>query len=112
MGNIELRVPVWGAAKRQLEYGPWPIDAFVFADGGVVWSARTAGPFGLAAPGSAVSNAAASFGLPATRRTVISSIGIGVRMNAGGLPFEVSAVRALDGPTPGWSADFGFRTGF
>jgi Tol biopolymer transport system component len=93
VGNIELRAPIWGLLKRQIEYGPIPIDAFVFADGGVVWSGR-------------------QFDIDGIGRTVVSSLGMGVRTNAGGLPFEVAAVRALDGPTPGWSVDFGFRVGF
>jgi len=96
VANLELRLPVWGVKSRQLAYGPIPLDAFLFADGGVAWShdVRAAGAVGR------------------VERNVISSMGIGVRANAGGLPFEVSAVRALDGPTPGWSFDFGFRTGF
>ena len=96
VANLELRLPVWGARSRQLAYGPLPLDAFVFADGGVAWSRDFRAP--------AVSGR--------LERNLISSIGFGVRANAGGLPFEVSAVRALDGPTPGWGADFGFRTGF
>jgi hypothetical protein len=94
VGNVELRVPVWGMLSRRLEYGPLPMDAFVFADAGVVWSVSR---------GEAIS---------ITRQSTISSVGAGVRMNAGGLPFEIAAVRALDGPLPGWSLDFGFRTGF
>jgi hypothetical protein len=43
---------------------------------------------------------------------MISSLGAGIRINAGGLPFEFVAVRALDGPTPGWTVDYGFRLGF
>jgi hypothetical protein len=42
----------------------------------------------------------------------ISSIGLGVRVNAGGLPFEIAAIRAVDGLARRWSVDFGFRTGF
>jgi len=94
VGNIEVRVPAWGIFTRQLEYGPLPLDVFAFADSGVVWSRR--------APTS----------LNSGRRTVVSSLGLGMRMNAGGLPFELAAVRALDGPSPGWSFDFAFRTGF
>jgi Tol biopolymer transport system component len=94
VGNIELRVPVWGLLSRQLQYGPLPMEAFAFADGGVVWSKSQIEAIGT------------------TRRHTISSIGVGVRMNAGGLPFEFAALRALDGPAPGWSLDFGFRTGF
>jgi hypothetical protein len=92
--SLELRVPVWGMLSRQLEYGPLPLDAFVFADGGIVWSRGRTLPLDLARSG------------------VISSIGAGVRLNAGGLPFELAAVRALDGPMRGWTFDFGFRTGF
>jgi Tol biopolymer transport system component len=88
VGNLEVRVPLWGIVSRQLDYGRVPADAFVFADGGLVWSGR------------------------GTRAHGISSIGAGVRVNAGGLPFEVAAIRALDGPRRGWQSDFGFRVGF
>ena len=70
------------------------MDAFLFADAGVVWSDTRGDAIAI------------------TRRSTISSVGAGVRMNAGGLPFEIAVVRALDGPLPGWSFDFGFRTGF
>jgi WD40 repeat protein len=93
VGNVEVRVPVWGIFTRDLDYGPLPLDAFAFADGGVVWSR----------PGSETFNNG--------RGTIISSLGLGVRLNIG-LPIEVAAVRALDGPSRGWSFDFGFRTGF
>jgi hypothetical protein len=96
VANLEVRLPVWGARSRQVSYGPLPLDAFAFADGGVAWSRDF--------------RASAASGR--LERTLISSIGFGIRANAGGMPFELSAVRALDGPTPGWSADFGFRTGF
>jgi Tol biopolymer transport system component len=87
VGNLELRFPLFGVFSRQIEYGRFPIDAFVFADGGVV-STRYDG------------------------RTGISSIGGGIRVNAAGLPLEVGAVRALDGPRPRWQFDLGFRFGF
>ena len=87
VGNLELRFPLFGLLSRQLDYGAFPIDAFLFADGGVV-STRADG------------------------RTGISSIGGGLRVNAGGLPLELGAVRALDGPRPRWQFDLGFRVGF
>jgi Tol biopolymer transport system component len=86
VSNVEVRFPIWGMFSRQIDYGPLPADAFLFADGGMVWSDQ--------------------------HSTGISSIGGGIRMNAGGLPFEVAAIRALDGPAPGWQFDFGFRVGF
>ncbi len=94
VANIELRFPVWGLLSRQIEYGPLPADAFIFADGGIVWSEDR------------------SRETDVKRRSTISSIGAGVRLNAGGLPFEFAVVRALDGPAAGWSFDYGFRVGF
>jgi Tol biopolymer transport system component len=84
--NLELRMPLWGMFTRQLEYGPLPADVFMFADGGSVWSEG--------------------------RRSFISSVGAGIRLNASGLPVEVAAIRALDGPRPRWQFDLGFRVGF
>lgn len=87
VGNLELRFPLLGVLSRQIGYGPVPIDGFVFADGGVV-SSRQGG------------------------RTMISSIGAGLRLNVRGLPLEVGAVRAIDGPRPRWQFDLGLRAGF
>jgi hypothetical protein len=95
VSNVELRFPLWGLFSRQIDYGRIPADGFVFADGGLVWSGSN--PLGFA---------------PGGRANGISSIGAGVRLNAGGLPFEVAGIRALDGPRPGWQTDFGFRIGF
>ena len=87
VGNLEVRFPLFGVLSRQIEYGMFPIDAFVFADGGFVSSGRD-------------------------NRTGISSVGGGVRVNAGGLPLEIGAVRALDGSRARWQFDLGFRFGF
>jgi len=95
--NVEVRFPLLGVFSRQLEYGWLPADGFVFADGGLVWSGAQPPDVGLAQRKGA---------------TGISSIGAGIRMNAGGLPFEVAAIRSLDGPRPEWQTDFGFRVGF
>ena len=93
VGNVEVRVPLWGIRSRQLEYGMIPADAFVFADGGRVWTG----------PGSRDAGSDA---------TIISSFGGGVRVNALGFPLELAAIRALDGPRPRWQFDLGFRVGF
>ena len=93
VGNLELRVPVLGIPARDIRYGPVPLDAFVFADGGVVWSQPS----------------------PQTllrERHLISSVGAGVRINAFGIPIEWAVVRALNRPARGWSFDFGIRPGF
>lgn len=86
VANLEVRVPIWGIRSRQIQYGPFPADAFVFADAGMIRSDE--------------------------RRTAISSFGAGLRFNALGFPLEFAATRALDGPKPRWQFDFGFRVGF
>ena len=103
VGNLEVRFPVWGLLSRQLDYGVIPIDAFVFADGGFITAAGNREP--EAVSGSRIPD-------PGSRRMSISSVGGGIRVNAGGLPLEVGAVRALDGPRPRWQFDLGFRVGF
>jgi outer membrane protein assembly factor BamA len=87
VANVEVRLPIPGMFARRIDYGPIPMDAFVFADGGRVWSG----------------------GSPAAS---VSSIGAGLRVNAGGLPVEIAAIRPLDGPAPRWLFDIGFRVGF
>jgi Tol biopolymer transport system component len=91
VGNLEVRVPLWGILSGEIDYGMFPADAFVFADGGRVWSGSRP-----TAPGS----------------RMISSFGGGVRVNALGFPVELAAIRALDGPRPRWHFDLGFRVGF
>lgn len=86
VGNIEVRVPLWGIVSRQIDYGSFPADAFVFADAGLI-------------KGEA-------------RSMTISSVGGGLRLNAMGFPLEIAAIRALDGPRPRWQFDLGFRVGF
>jgi len=86
VGNLEVRVPIWGIRARQIQYGSLPADAFVFADGGMITSEG--------------------------RSTSISSFGGGVRINAAGFPIELAAIRALDGPRPRWQFDFGLRVGY
>jgi Tol biopolymer transport system component len=87
VGNVEVRFPLLGMLSRRLDYGVLPADGFLFADGGMVWSGHSS-------------------------HIAISSVGGGVRMNAAGLPFEIAAIRSLDGPAPRWQFDVGFRVGF
>jgi Tol biopolymer transport system component len=86
VGNIEVRVPLSGIRSRQIDYGMFPADAFMFVDGGRVWGGGNS--------------------------AMISSFGGGVRVNALGFPLELAAIRALDGPRPRWQFDLGFRVGF
>ena len=93
VGNIEVRVPLSGIRSRQIDYGMFPADAFMFVDAGRVWTGA-----GSREPG--------------TGSATISSFGGGVRVNAMGFPLELAAIRALDGPRPRWQFDLGFRVGF
>ena len=102
VGNLEVRFPILGLWSRQLEYRFIPVDAFFFADAGVISGS------GMRDPGSVGSR----LPVAGSRRHSISSLGAGLRMNAGGLPLEIGAVRALDGPRPRWQFDLGFRVGF
>jgi hypothetical protein len=83
-----------GLRSREIRYGSVPIDGFVFADGGLVWSRPSLLDGDVAG------------------RSVISSVGGGVRMNALGFPVEFAAVRALRAPAHGWSFNFSLRPGF
>lgn len=86
VGNVEVRVPLWGIKSRQIDYGPIPADLFAFADAGMIGERD--------------------------RSTTISSFGGGVRVSTFGFPIELAGIRALDGPRPRWQFDLGFRVGF
>ena len=86
VANVELRVPFVGPLGVIRESGPLPIDAFVFADAGWFES-------GIAG---------------ASRRSMLSSVGGGVRLNATGFVFEFAGARAHRG----WAFVMNFRPGF
>jgi Tol biopolymer transport system component len=94
VGNVELRAPILGLRARELRYSPIPLEAFAFADAGLVW-ARS--PEFSAASGD---------------RRLVRSFGAGVRVNAFGFPLQIGAVRAVDPPSRAWSFDLSFQTGF
>jgi Tol biopolymer transport system component len=94
VGNLELRAPLLGLRARDLTYGSVPAEGFLFADGGMVWSR------------------AAEFSTARGSRRLVRSFGIGVRLNALGLPIEWAAVRSTDPPSRGWSFGVSFRPAF
>jgi hypothetical protein len=93
-GNLEVRFPIMGVLSREIRYKAVPADGFLFTDAGLVWSRSPLQTAGLGG------------------RSLIGSVGGGVRINALGLPLEFAAVRALRPPAHGWSFDFSLRTGF
>ena len=87
VANAEVRVPIVGPFGRLSGSHALPIDALLFADAGALDTATRT-------------------------RTMLRSVGAGVRLNAGGFVFEFDAVRPLD-PTPqGWTLAVNFHPGF
>jgi hypothetical protein len=96
VANAELRFPLVGLFRGgEFDYGPIPLEGFVFGDTGVAWTDDD-GPSFL--DGS---------------RDFVSSLGAGVRVNVLGYAVaEFNAVRPLDRPDDSWSFVFNLRPGF
>jgi hypothetical protein len=96
VGNAELRFPLVGLFRGgEFDYGPLPVEGFVFGDTGVAWTDED-GPSFL--DGS---------------RDFVSSVGAGVRVNVLGYAVaEFNAVRPLDRPNDSWAFVFNLRPGF
>jgi Tol biopolymer transport system component len=90
--NVELRFPIVGLIKRTPSYGPLPIEALVFSDNGSFWVS------GSPADGTST-------------RTLLRTVGAGIRLNAAGFVFELNASRPLEGSS-GWRFGAAFRPGF
>ncbi len=96
VGNVEVRFPLLGAFNRSFSYGPLPMEGFVFGDLGTLWTHQSAGD-------------AATW----WARHMMRSVGAGVRLNAGGMVFEVAAVRPFDrNDVRGWTVSFNLMPGF
>jgi len=93
VGNLEVRFPIMGILARDIRYGALPLEGFLFADTGVVWSRS---PIFTAASAD---------------RHVVGSFGAGVRL-AAFIPVELAVVRAMSRPARGWSFDISVRTAF
>jgi Tol biopolymer transport system component len=91
--NAEARFPLPGVFKGRYDYGPLPIEGFLFAD---LASLRTKEP-GAGAPSAG---------------HLLRSAGAGVRVNAAGIVFEFAAARPYDRPSRGWSFAFNVGPGF
>lgn len=89
--NLELRAPLFGLFSGDLNYGPVPIEAIAFADGGLLWTHHAD------APGE---------------QDRFRSIGAGARVNMGGIVFELTGARPFDRPQQGWTFNLLLRPGF
>ncbi len=90
VGNIELRFPFAALLRRSVSPGALPIEGLVFSDTARFWTLRR----------------------PDGTPPMLRSFGAGVRLNAAGVIFELSAVRPLDLASHGWTFSFNYRPGF
>ncbi len=95
VGNAEVRAPLIGLLRHDIQYGVVPIEIAAFTDGAVAWSSGTR---------------PALFG---GSRDVLRSVGGAVRVNAFGLLIvEVSASHPIDRLDQRWQWQVGVRQGF
>jgi hypothetical protein len=94
VGNAELRFPLFGVFTGDYRYGPIPMEGFLFADGGVAWTAGARPDF-------------------SRRNSFVTSVGAGVRINVFGYAVaELAGVRALDRQNRRWRFVFNFLPSF
>lgn len=95
VGNIELRAPIPGLFRGQLDYGRFPLELVAFFDAGVTWSDGT------------------KPALIGGTREFARSAGLALRANVFGLfAFELSAARPFDRPSQSLRWQIGIRQGF
>jgi outer membrane protein assembly factor BamA len=95
VGNAELRFPLVGVFRGAYDYGPIPVEAFVFGDAGVAWTGGTKPAF---AGGD---------------RQAVRSAGVGARVNAFGYAIlEFALARPFDRTGRGWVFSFNLLPGW
>jgi hypothetical protein len=95
VANAEVRAPLLGLFRGDVQYGPVPIEIAAFADAGMTWTKSTRPT------------------LLGGTRDVLRSVGGAARFNAFGLLIvEVAASRPLDRPNSRWRWQVGIREGF
>lgn len=95
VANIEVRAPIPGLFKGEIEYARFPMDAVFFADAGLMWTHDDLPTF---AGGS---------------RLPVRALGGALRANVFGLlAIEVAASHPLDRPQGGVRWQVGIRQGF
>ena len=95
VANAEVRAPLVGLLRRDLQYGAFPVEVAAFMDAGTTWTGTTRPT------------------LVGGSRELLRSIGGAARFNAFGLLIvEIAASRPLDRPDTGWRWQVGIREGF
>jgi len=96
VGNIELRAPLLGLLRGELDYGTYvPVEVAAFVDAGVAWSSDSRPAFA------------------GGERRLVRSYGAAVRANIlGFFTLELSAARAIDRAGRPWKWQLGMVQGF
>lgn len=95
VANIEVRAPIPGLFRGQVDYGRLPVDLVGFFDAGVAWSSGTRPAF---AGGT---------------RMLSRSVGAAIRVNVFGLfAVEIAASHPFDRPNKSLRWQIGIRQGF
>jgi outer membrane protein assembly factor BamA len=95
VANIEVRAPLPGLFRGEIEYWRVPVEIAGFFDAGLAWT-RTSKP---------------SFA--GGTREVVRSAGAAVRVNLlGFVVLELSAAKPLNRPQHGWQWQLGIKQGF
>jgi len=95
VANIEVRAPLVGLFKGEIDYGRVPIEIAGFFDAGVAWRSDTRPTF------------------MGGRQGVVRSAGVAARVNALGLlVIELAASRPLDRISQGWQWQISMKQGF
>lgn len=89
VGNLELRMPLNSFVRPLASL--LPLEGLLFADAGQFWMRQPSGHIA-----------------PAT----LASLGGGIRVNGGGMVFELVGTRRYSSAASGWSVAFNFRPGF
>jgi hypothetical protein len=91
--NVELRAPLAGLLKGELDYGRLPLEVLAFMDAGFLWTRHS--------------------GAARAEQDRFRSVGAGARANLGGFIFELTAARPFDRTIgSGWTASLLLRPGF
>ncbi len=92
VANLELRFPLFGVFGRERFYGPFPVEAALFADYGTAWNTGS--------PSFAASHA-------------VRSVGAALRVNVFGFAVaEIDYVRPFDRASSGARLQIGFAPGY
>ncbi len=89
--NLELRAPLLGLLRGNLDYGGIPVEGIAFMDAGFLWTRHQSG---------------------GVERDRFRSVGAGARVGLAGFVFEMTAVRPFDGSGRDWTLSVLMRPGW